>query len=111
MGPKNQTRKIVKIHKSFELYQVFMYNFLCQTVLIFLIHILVTKIIQTFWSDIWVFAQKIHKDFETIASLQVLNCFKYFLIYISWDIMLQKFKQTISSLRAYSFVPKRVDIH
>ena len=26
---KNQTRKIVTIHKDFEPYQVFMYNFLC----------------------------------------------------------------------------------
>ena len=32
---KNQRRKIVKIHKDFEQYQVFMYNFLCQNVLIF----------------------------------------------------------------------------
>ena len=28
-GLKNQTRKIVKIHKNFELQQVFMYKFLC----------------------------------------------------------------------------------
>ena len=40
---KNQTRKIVKIDKNFELYQVFMSNCLCQTVLF-------TKIIETFWS-------------------------------------------------------------
>ena len=26
LGPKNQTRKIVKIHKNFELYQVFMFH-------------------------------------------------------------------------------------
>ena len=35
LSSKNQTRKIVLIHKKIELYQVFMYNFLCQTVLIF----------------------------------------------------------------------------
>ena len=45
-GPENQTRKI---HKVFELYQIFMYNFLCQTVLIFLTY-LFTKRIDTFWS-------------------------------------------------------------
>ena len=28
LGSKNPTRKIVKIHKNFELYQAFMYNFL-----------------------------------------------------------------------------------
>ena len=32
---KNHTRKIDNIHKDFELYQVFMDNFLCQNVLIF----------------------------------------------------------------------------
>ena len=35
---KNQTRKIVKIYKHFGLYQVFMYNSLCQNVLKFPIH-------------------------------------------------------------------------
>ena len=46
-----------------------MYNFLCQTVLIFTVYILFTKIIETFWSrdvaDILVlvhFELKIHKD-------------------------------------------------
>ena len=58
--------------KSFELYQVFMYNFLCQTVLI-LIYIFLTKFIETFWSrdvtDIWVLAH-----FE-------IKIYKYFWIY------------------------------
>ena len=47
-----------------------MYNFLCQTVLIFPTYILFTKLIEVFWSryltDIWVLAHaelKIHKDF------------------------------------------------
>ena len=40
---KNQTSKIVKINKDFERYQVFMYNFLCQNVLIFLIYIIHKK--------------------------------------------------------------------
>ena len=50
LSPKNQTRKIVKIHEDFELYKVFLYNVLCQTVLIFPIYMLFTKIIKTFWS-------------------------------------------------------------
>ena len=65
-----------------------MYIFLYQTILIFPIYILFTKIIETFWSrnvtDIWAlahFQSKIHKMFYTISSLYVLNCFKYFLIY------------------------------
>ena len=53
-----------KIRKDFELYQVFMYTFLCQTVLTFPIHILFTKRIDTFWSGdistIW--AQKIRQN-------------------------------------------------
>ena len=58
--------------KSFELYQVFMYNFLCKTVLI-LIYIFLTKFIETFWSrdvtDIWLLAH-----FE-------IKIYKYFWIY------------------------------
>ena len=60
LSSKNQIRKIVIIHKKIELYQVFMYNFVCQTVLIFSIYILFAKIIETFWSrgvtNIWVVA-------------------------------------------------------
>ena len=48
LGLKNQKRKIAKIHKDFELYQVFMYNVICQTVPIFPIYMLFTKIIKTF---------------------------------------------------------------
>ena len=46
-GLKNETRKTVKIPKDFELYQVFMYSFLCQNVLIFLIYILLTNRTET----------------------------------------------------------------
>ena len=67
---KIRQEKLLKFTKIFALYQVFMYNFLCQTVPIFLIYILVTKIIKKFWSrdvtDIWAFAHfesKIDKDF------------------------------------------------
>ena len=49
-GTEIKTRKIVKIHKDFELYQVFMYNFLCQNVLVFSIYILFKNRIETFWS-------------------------------------------------------------
>ena len=60
--------------KDFELYQAFMCNFLCETVLIFLIYIyiLFTRRIDTFWSGgletFWPKNQKrkidkIHKDF------------------------------------------------
>ena len=35
LGPKNDTRKVEKIHKGFKLYQVFMHNFLCQNIWIF----------------------------------------------------------------------------
>ena len=69
LAQKSQTRKIDKIQKNVELHQVFKYNNLCQTVLIFLKYILFTKIIKTFWSrditSIWVlthFELKIHND-------------------------------------------------
>ena len=47
-GPKNRTRKIDKTRKEFEIYQVFMCNFLCKTVLIFLIYTLFPKRIEIF---------------------------------------------------------------
>ena len=50
MGQKKYTRKIDKIHKDLKLYQVFMHSFLCQTVLMFSVCILLTKRIDTFWS-------------------------------------------------------------
>ena len=50
IGSKNQTTKIDKIHKDFELYQAFTYNFLSQTVPVFPIHMSFTKIIKSFWS-------------------------------------------------------------
>ena len=49
-GSKNHTRKIDKIRQDFELYQVFMYNYLCEIVPIFPMYILITKRINTFWS-------------------------------------------------------------
>ena len=52
---KSRQEKLLKIHKDFELYQVFIYNFLCQNILIF--SILFTERIETFWprdiSSIW----------------------------------------------------------
>ena len=47
---KNHTRKIDKIHKDFELYQVFKHNFLYKNVWIFPLYILLTSRINTFWS-------------------------------------------------------------
>ena len=66
-----------------------MYTFLCQKCLIFLIYILFTKIIETFGVEMLLVCgilqhseAKIYKDFRTILSIYVLNCFKHFLIYI-----------------------------
>ena len=92
-GSKNQTRKNDKIHKEFELYQLFMYNFLCQTVLIFPIYTLFRKRMEKFWSrgissirGILYSGPKIHKDFWTISSFQVFmhlpNCSNISNIYI-----------------------------
>ena len=50
LDPKNHTRKVHNTHKDFELFQVFMRNFLCQNVRIFLLYILLTRRIDAFWS-------------------------------------------------------------
>ena len=42
LGPKSHTIEIDKIYEDFELYQVFMYNFLCQNIQIFPLYILYT---------------------------------------------------------------------
>ena len=43
LDPKNCTRKIDKIHKDFEQYQVFMHNFLYQNIWIFPLYIIYKK--------------------------------------------------------------------
>ena len=101
-GSKNQTRKNDKIHKEFELYQLFMYNFLFQTVLIFPIYILFTKRMETFWfrdistiRGILYSGSKIHKDFWTISSLQVF--------------MHLPNRSNISNIYIYILFPKRIN--
>ena len=76
-GPENQTRKI---HKVFELYQIFMYNFLCQTVLILSIYTLFIKRIDTFCSGgiETVGTQKLTK---AISSLCVSKCLNTLILY------------------------------
>ena len=51
MGPTFHTRKLGNVHKNLKLYHVFMHSFLCQNVPIFLLHIMRTRRIDTFWSD------------------------------------------------------------
>ena len=51
LGSKNCTKEIGNIHKDFELYQLFMHNFLCQNVPILTLQILFTRRIDTFWCD------------------------------------------------------------
>ena len=65
-------RRTVTVHNDFELYQVLMHNFLCQTLVIspIYIYILFIERISTFWyrdiNSIWVLAHfepKIHNNF------------------------------------------------
>ena len=49
LAKKDHTRKIEKIHKDFELYQVFMHNFLGNYIPIFPLDILLTRRVNTFW--------------------------------------------------------------
>ena len=51
LGPKNRSKKISKIHKDFELYQLYMHNFLCQNVSILPLYKLLTKKMDTVWPD------------------------------------------------------------
>lgn len=46
---KNHTRKTGNIHKYFKVNQVFIHNFLCQNLVIFLLNILLTRRTETFW--------------------------------------------------------------
>ena len=82
LSSKTHAGKIGNIHEDFELYQVFMNNFLFQNVPLFLLNILLTRRIVTFWSDgfdtFWsggigtVSAQKITKGKSTILT-KILN--------------------------------------
>ena len=68
---KIRQEKLLKFTKIFALYQVFMYNFLCQTLLIFLIYILVTKIVKTFGLEMSLIYGHSH-----ILSLKLIKIFK-----------------------------------
>ena len=52
LGSKTNTRKVDKIKKGFELYQVFTYKFLYKNIWIFPLYILLTKRINTFSSRV-----------------------------------------------------------
>lgn len=52
LGSKTHTRKVDKIKKGFELYQVFTYKFVYKNIWIFPLYILLTKRINTFWSRV-----------------------------------------------------------
>ena len=47
---KNQTWKFDKIHQKFQIYWVFMHNFLVQNVPVLALYVLVTRKINTLWS-------------------------------------------------------------
>ena len=78
---KNLTNEIVTINKDFELYQVFMYDFLCQTVLIFLyIHtyIYIYYILYIIYTYIYVYYSQMNETFwsRDITNVPVLAYFK-----------------------------------
>ena len=50
-GEKHHARKIDKLHKIFEKYQLLMHNFQGQNVQIFPLYILLARRINTFWSN------------------------------------------------------------
>ena len=50
-GPKSHTRKIGNVHKDFEQYQLLIHNVLCQNVPIFLLYLLITRSVDTFWFE------------------------------------------------------------
>ena len=69
---EKKSRKFTKLG----LYQVFMYSFLCQTVLICLIHILFIKRINTFWSK-----RKTRKVVKIHKTFWVYQVFVYNILY------------------------------
>ena len=89
LGPKNHARKIDNIYKDFQLYKVFMHNFLCKNVSKLLLCILLTRRINTFWSKginiFWsggidtVWAQKIIQEKSVIFYFSDFWCVATFM--------------------------------
>lgn len=75
LGPKKQTRKTHKIRIGFELYQIFMYTFLCQTVLIFPIYVPFAKRIEIFW-------------FRGVSTIQVLGHFELYEAFMCYTVLI-----------------------
>ena len=93
-----------------ELYQVFLYNFLCQNVLIFPICIYFSqKELKHFGLEKLVYGILKHFEIQQVFmyNFSVLNRFKYFLIYILRQNVTKnqtrKFLNYIKSLRAKFF--------
>ena len=76
LGPKDHTRKIDNIRNDFEVYQLFMHNFLYQTIPIFPLYLLPTKTIETFWSEgihtFW--SRSIRTVWQRKSEQLVTNC-------------------------------------
>ena len=94
LGQKNYTRQISNIHKDFELYQIFMHNFLCQNFLIFPLQILLKRTINIFWSEgvSTYFGLEVSRQFGIENHQQKSAIFK-------------KFFWTISSFHEQSYMP------
>ena len=76
---QNITQNTGNSHKDIELFQVFIHDFLCQNVPIFLLYILLTRRIDTFCS-------------EGIDKQKISNIHKDFLSYINFNTVRTRFE-------------------
>ena len=86
VGPRNQTRKIFKIHKNVELYQFSCYNFLCKTVLIFSIYKLFTKLFEIFWSKDITSIQG-NSPMSNVLKKSDKKHFELYQVFMSWIVL------------------------
>ena len=77
LGPCFMPEKSTKFTKIFELYQVLMYTFICQTVRIFPNYILLTRWINKFWNKPGLHMSKNASKLQTLYCRPVLKPFYY----------------------------------
>ena len=119
-GQRKSYKKIDKIDKDFELYEVFIHNFFCQNVWIFPLYILRIKRIDKFWSEsikkIWsggiggfwaqnIMQEKVNRSTSLHGQFFVSKCFDIPNIYC-WHV-LKAFLPLLNQILLYTnFISK-----
>ena len=106
-GPKNHTRKIYRIHKDFGLTQVYLHDFMCKNVWIFMLYVLLKRTINRFWSIRVLTNRNIMRHLKTCYNSKIFVNFVNF-SFVIFEFKLFRYLQIIYCRHALTaFLPLR----